>query len=232
MSLLTLAQAAARQLNIGVPSAFVNNTADDTAALLLRLATEEGVSLMRRYPWQALTTEGTFTTVAADDQGALPSDYDRMLPESMYNRSRRRPVAGPLSADEWQQTKATLVTYVNPTYRIRGNRILLTPLPPAGETVAYEYISKNFCTSSGGTEQADWAADGDLARLDEGLMTLGLVWRFRQVKGLSYAEDLGLYEKRVSEAAMRDGTKPRLVGDAPVVDRPATPLQVPETWTI
>lgn len=233
MSLLTLCQAAARQLNVAVPSSLVGNTGNETAMLLLRLASEEGFSLMRRYPWQMLTAEKTFTTVAADEQtNAIPTDYDRMIPETMFNRGTRRRVAGPLSAEEWQQTKATLVTYVNPTFRIRGDALLMSPNPPAGETVAYEYVSKHFCKSAGGTTQADWVADSDLGRLDEGLMSLGLVWRFRQVKGLSYAEDLNLYERRVSDAEMRDGVKPRISGDMGVMDRRATKLQIPETWNI
>lgn len=232
MSLATLCQAAARQLNVAVPTAFVSST-DETAALLLRLATEEGVSLMRRYPWQAITAEHTFTTVAADEQtSSIPTDFDRMLPETMFNRGTRRRVAGPLSAEEWQQTKATLVTYVNPTFRLRGGTILMSPNPPAGETIAYEYVSKNFCASAGGTAQADWVADSDVGRLDEGLMTLGLVWRFRQVKGLSYAEDMQLYERRVSDAEMRDGVKPRISSDMGCHDRMATKLQIPETWNI
>ncbi len=233
MSLLTLCQNAARQANLPVPVTFVGNTADDSSQLWLRLASEEGLALMRRYPWQALTTEKTFTTVAADEQtSAIPADYDRMIPETMFNRGTRRRVAGPLSAEEWQQTKATLVTYVNPTFRIRGDAILMSPNPPAGETIAYEYISKYFCKSAGGAPQLDWALDTDLSRLDEGLMTLGLIWRFKQVKGLAYSEDLNLYERRVSDAEMRDGVKPR-ISTAPIAyDRAATRLQVPETWNI
>jgi hypothetical protein len=232
MSLVTMIMSAARQLNVEVSDAAIGDP-NSTATLLVRLATEEGVSLMRRYPWQVLTTEKTFTTVAADEQtNALPTDYDRMLPETMFNRGTRRRVAGPLSAEEWQQTKATLVTYVNPTFRIRGDAILMSPNPPAGQTIAYEYISKNFCKSAGGVTQADWVADSDIARLDEGLMTLGLVWRFRQVKGLSYAEDLNLYERRVADAEMRDGVKPRLSSSMGSYDRVATKLQVPDTWNI
>lgn len=231
MTLATMCQSAARQLNVGVPTAFVSNTADDTAGLLLRLASEEGFSLMRRCPWQVLQAEQTFTTVAADEQtNALPTDYDRMIPETMFNRGTRRRVAGPLSPDQWQQAKATLVTYVNPTFRIRGDAILMSPNPPEGETIAYEYISKNFCKSAAGVTQADWAADSDVGRLDEGLMTLGLIWRFKQVKGLAYAEDLAMYERRVTDAEMRDGVKPRITADMGCLDRMATKLQIPDTW--
>jgi hypothetical protein len=207
---------------------------DETSIILRRLAQEEGLALMGRYPWQALQREYTFTTVAADTQtNGLPSDFDnRIIPDTVFNRSTRRRVAGPLSPDEWAQTKASLVTYVNPTFRIRGGTFLMTPNPPAGETVAYEYISKNFCTSSAAVPQAAWAADGDLGVLDERLMTLGLVWRFRHAKGLPYGEDLALYERRVMDVQMRDGAKPRISSDPATSDRVATRLQVPETWFI
>lgn len=233
MSLLTLCQSAAIQLSVSVPS-IVMAGVDETSIILRRLAQEEGVSLMRRYPWQALQREHTFTTVAADTQtGGIPTAFDRIIPDTVFNRNTRRRVAGPLSPDEWAQTKASLVTYVNPTFRIRGDAFLMTPNPPAGETVAYEYISKNFCTSSTAVPQAAWAADDDLGVVDEGLITLGLVWRFRQAKGLPYGEDLAMYERRVMDAQMRDGGgKPRISSDPAVHDRVATRLQVPETWVI
>jgi hypothetical protein len=229
MSLLSLCQAAAIQLSLPVPSAIIGS-AEDTDVMLLRLAQEEGLALMRRYPWQVLMAEQTFTTVAAETQpGVIPADFDRILPDTIWNRSTRRRVVGPIAADEWAETKAKQVTYVNPTFRIRGDAWLMTPTPPADETIAFEYVSKNFC-KAGATPQAAWAADADVARLDEGLMTLGLVWRFRAAKGLPYGEDLALYEKRVMEAILRDGGgKMRLSACQTMVDRVPTRAQIPET---
>ena len=229
MSLLTLCQGAARQLNLPVPATIVGND-DETAVLLLRLASEEGESLMRRYPWQILISERVITTLAQEEQtAAIPADYDRMLPDTMFNRTTRRWITGPLSPEDWQQQKALVQVYVNPVYRIRGDALLLTNPPAAGETVAFEYVSKNWCRSSGGTLQNDWALDTDVGRLDEKLMTLGLVWRFRQVKGLSYGEDFAQYERRVTDAMMRDGTKPRISTDYVSSDRVPRAPQMPET---
>lgn len=229
MSLLTLCQGAARQLNLPVPATIVSND-DETAVLLLRLASEEGESLMRRYPWQILIAERVITTLAQEEQtAAIPADYDRMLPDTMFNRTTRRWITGPLSPEDWQQQKALVQVYVNPVYRIRGDALLLTNPPAAGETVAFEYVSKNWCRSSGGAPQNDWALDTDVGRLDEKLMTLGLVWRFRQVKGLSYGEDFAQYERRVTDAMMRDGTKPRISTDYVSSDRVPRAPQMPET---
>lgn len=231
MTLLTMCSAALTQLNLPAETAIVGNTTSDTAVQLLRLAQEEGEALARRYPWQTLQTEKTFTTSATSVQtGAIPTDFAYMIPETFWNRTSRRRVNGPVDAEEWQRIQAMVTTYINPAYRIRGDSILITPTPSAGQTCAYEYISKNWCQSSGGTAQSSWAADTDTGKLDEALMTLGLVWRFRQAKGLEFEDDLSLYERRVAEAMQRDGTKGRLSSDGWMgMDRQPTHLQIPET---
>ena len=233
MSLLSLCREAIDQLSsVAMPTAIVGST-NPTAKMLLRLANEEGRSLMRRASWQALQSEKTFITTAADVQaGALPDDFDRMVPETMFNRTRNRYVAGPISAVDWQRAKSSLVTTINPAYRMRGNAILFTPQQTAGETIAFEYISKNWCASSIGTPQASWLADNDVGRLDESLMSLGIVWRFLKSKGFAYADDLQAYERRVTEASMRDGGRARLSSDADCVDRLPTRFNVPGDWHI
>lgn len=232
MSLLSMVQEAARRLSLPVPVAAWANTTPHVA-LLVTLADHEGRALRKRHQWQAITKEHTFTTLAAYDQGAasFPSDVDgtRILNETMFNRTRRRFVPGPLDATEWQEHLATLVTRVNPAFRIRGNRVLLAPIPPAGETVAYEYVSRNFCQSSGGTQQSAWAADTDTGLLDEAVMTLGLIWRFRQAKGLDYQLDAQEYERAVLEAVINDGGRARLRTDRVVMDRVPTSPMVPDT---
>lgn len=229
MSLLSMIQNAARRLSIPVPSVVVASS-DIQVLQLLQCAQDEGRSLASRHLWQALTTEKTFTTVAAAAQtNAIPSDFDRIVPETMYNRTRTRRVWGPVSNDEWQEYQATLAARVDPAFRIRGSSLLITPTPTAGDTVAYEYISKNWCQTSGGTGQSAWAADTDTGVLDEPLMTLGVIWRFRADKGLDYANSQSEYERRVADAILNDGARPRLGMDArPQQFKPTAPT-VPDT---
>ena len=89
-------------------------------------------------------------------------------------------------------------------------------MPTAGRTYAYEYISKNWCTSSGGTGQSAWAADTDLPVLDAELMTMGVQWRFLMAMGMDYAGTQSDYETEVSTVIGRDGSRSlvRLGGDA------------------
>lgn len=232
MSLLTLIQNAQDRLSLERTSAVVASN-DDTVRQLYGLAQQEGKELARAGSWQALTAEKTFTTVAAAAQtSSVASDFDWYIPETMFNRTTRRYVAGPLTNAQWQLAQASLVTLVNPAFRIRLGTIYMSPTPSAGDTVAYEYITKNWCQTSGGTGQAAWAADTDTALLDEELHTLGVVWRFKKSKGLDYSEDFTTYEIQVAKALIRDGGRPRLSSDPSPIDRVPVSPQMPENYSL
>lgn len=206
MSLLSIVQDVSGRLSLPQPAAVVGST-DKQVIQLLALANEEGTSLGRRYPWQALVEEQTFTTVASPAQSAaLPADLDRFVPNSFFNRSTRRPMTGPITPRQWQWIQAQPVystAYL--LFRERTGQFLIAPTPAAGETIAYEYLSRNWAESSGGTPQPAFLADTDVALLDEGLITLGLRWRFLRAKGLDYAEEMATYERELEQAMARDG---------------------------
>ena len=229
MTLLSIAQDASIELSLPVPSVVVAAT-DPAARLVLRCAQEEGRSLAGRYGWQILKKEHTFTTTAADVQtDGIPADFDRLIIETMFNRDLNRRVWGPIDENEWQSYKATLITRVDPAFRIRGGDLLITPEPTAGETVAYEYISTQWCESSGGTAQVKWLADTDVAKLNEAAMTLGVVWRWRKAKGLEYGGAQRDYDRIVADLILRDGSRPRL--SSSIADRDRIPVApwVPDT---
>lgn len=196
MSLLTMIQDCAVKIGINRPSSVIGN--NDTEALeLLAFAQEEGKELVRRGDWQILQKENTFTSLAAEQQAALPSDFDHFVNETFWNRSRRIQFFGPLTPKEWQYIKSTTASVVTDTFRFRGNYILLNPVPAAGQTMVYEYISKNWCQDSSNVAQSSWAADTDTGILDERLMGLGIIVRYKMAKGLPYQEDLAKYETQV-----------------------------------
>ncbi len=207
MTLLSLINDAQDELSLPQSNVVVSST-DQAVRTLLRTANREGISLMRRYGWESLLTEKTFTSTAAAIQtGAIETDFDRIVMESMFNRTNVRQVTGPLSPKEWQAQQALTASLLTDSFRLRGGDLLISPTPPATDTYAYEYVSKNFCQTSGGTGQAAWAADTDTGVLSESLMLLGIVWRFRKAKEFAYAEEFNEYEAEVTQAMMRDGGK-------------------------
>lgn len=232
MSLLTIIQTAADRCSLARPTAVTSDT-DANIKMMLRLATEEGQSLRDRVDWQEITKEHTFTTVAAAAQtSSVPDDFHRVIPDTMFNRDTNRKVWGPMSPNEWQLIQSSLVTRVDPAFRLRGGTILFSPTPTAGENVYYEYVSKNWCQSSGGTEQSAWAADTDTGILDENMMALGVIWRFKRARGLDYSEEFNEYERRVNHAMQRDGSRPRIYLSEPKNERVPYPPIVPESFTL
>jgi hypothetical protein len=228
MSLLSIVQDAARRLGLTPPSSVISSP-DENAKILLGMAQEEGKSLYDRHTWQAIQTEHTFSTADGTASYALPSGFDAIIKDTVYNRTSRRRMQGDLSPSQWQETQASLVTMVNPAFRIRNSLFYISPTPTAVETVAYEYVSKFWCQSAGGTGQAAWAADTDTGILDEELTTLGIIWRFKSKKGFDYAEDMNSYEIKVNKAIMKDGA--RVTIDTSCMEKDRVPMapQTPET---
>ena len=214
MTLLTVVQNACNELGISSPSTVIGN-ADSQIKQLLALSNREGKALAARPTagWEELVTEATHTTLAAANQGALSTiapGYKYIIHKTLFNRTTQRPLIGELTPEEWQLLQATPTSNVYDHFRIRNGDLLIDPIPAAGETIAFEYMSKLWCESSGGTAQAAWAADTDLGRLDEELLTLGLIWRWKAMKGFDYKEEFAEYERQVTDAICRNGVKPTL----------------------
>jgi hypothetical protein len=228
VTLLSIVQNASDRLGLTRPSSVIAST-DQQVLTLLGLAQEEGKDLLKRHTWQALQTEHTFATANGTASYALPSGFDAFIKETVFNRTRRRRMYGDLTPEQWQETQSSLVTMVNPAFRIRANLFYISPTPTSIETVAYEYLSKNWCQSDALVGQSAWAADTDTGILDEELMTLGLKWRWKKSKGLDYAEDFTSYEIRVAKAILDDGARVRIDTSNSERDRVPRAPQVPET---
>lgn len=234
MSLLTLIQKAARR--VGIPSPNVVATATDATVLqLLELAQQEGDELARYGDWRALRTEKTFTTVAAETQTdtPIPTDFAGFIDDTFWNRSARRKLYGPVDPQQWQAWKSQSTFPLRDTFTLRGTSWLMQPTPTAGQTIAYEYRSANWCQSSGGTAQSAWAADTDTGKLSERLMGLGIIWRFKQAHGLEWQTDHENYITEVDGELSRDKARKVIrMGDSVPSNR-IPGLSIPEGyWSV
>lgn len=213
-TLLAICQEVSGRLGLESLTSVASST-NRTARRLFRTANASGRALARRYDWQTLREEYTFTTVATEEQtnGDLPADFDRFVVESAFNRTNTRPLAGPLLPQEWQQIQA-LTANVGPTdsFYVRGNVFYITPAPAAGETIAYEYISKYWVDSNvvdGVGDATSFGNDADVPLLDEEMITLDIAWRYLKSRGLPYAEDFRSAELMIADRIARDGVGKR-----------------------
>ena len=215
MTMLSIIQDVAQQLGINIPNAAATSN-DPQVLQLVALLNKEGTALSVRPEegWQAMQLEASFTTVATETQGSITTiapNYRYIINNTIWNRSTRRPVFGPLSPQQWQAVKGWFASGPYSEYRLVGNNINFSPVPPAGQSCYFEYVTKNWATdSTGAIGKTAFTADTDLTLLNEELLKLGLVWRWKAMKGLEYNEDKIEYEDRVNLAIARDTPKPIL----------------------
>lgn len=215
-TVLQIAQRACAATGLPVPNSIIGST-DPNVVQLVELLHEEGSELAARTEWQVMTWEATFTTVAAEDQGSIATIVDAIdhtwrtvVRDTMWDRTQREPIVGPLSPVEWQTWKANQFAGPYKNFRISLNRILIAPPPEAGHTVAFEFTSRHWLLNAAGTAYKEFITlNDDAPLLDADIILAGLKWRSLQRRGLSYGELFTAYERRVTDAIARDGTKGR-----------------------
>ena len=214
MSLLTIVQDVADEVGVLQPSTVIGSS-DESAIRMLVLANKGGKILARRGKgsggWAVLQTEHTFTTVNGTANYSLPSDYDFMIDGTIWDRTTFLRFRGPLSPREWQLRKSGLSSSVGSRFRFRilpssnAKVFAIEPTPTSADSMVVEYVSLNWCQSSGGTGQAAWVADTDTGVLDEVLLNMDLTWRFKQALGEEYGENKQEFEMELAQALARDG---------------------------
>lgn len=205
MTCLTIVQTACGRLGLNSPTVVISST-DPQTQQMLALLNEEGQTIAETTNWQALVKQGAFTTVATEIQGSLSTiapGLKFIVNDTIWNLSLRFPVFGPLSPQNWAQQ--TAMFYQGPwnQFRIFDDQIHFVPTPPAGQSCRFEYITRNW-TASGAEE---FQSDTDTSLLDEKVMVMGLIWRFRQAKGLDFSADLEKYTRRLADMTARETPK-------------------------
>lgn len=212
MSLLSMIQQVCAEIGLQQPNAVATST-DSQLLQMLALLNREGKELAKRVNWQALRKETSFTTVATEEQGdinTIAPGLNYIINNTIWNRDLKRPIFGPLDPQRWQQLEALTLRGPWNEFVIRGNKIRFIPAPAAGQSCYFEYFSKYWCEDSSGNPKAGFTADDDVTLLDEDIMTMGLIWRWKQAKGFAYAEEFATYERLVANTAGRDGSKQTL----------------------
>lgn len=191
-----------------------------------RLANRSLVMLMR-YPWQKLIKQGTITLTSATAYD-LPADYLELIHDTMYADTRTWGVEVDTTPETWALIGSS--GSGGPTYRTRfyGDQMhVYSPNP--GDDITFEYHSKYPVKSNGGTDQAKFLSDTDQWQLDDDLLIMDLVWRFKAVKGMDWQLDAS--QAATYQKALRKRERPvstiNLIGGEYSFPEPYTPLWMP-----
>lgn len=192
-----------------IPSTIISND-DDTALTLKRAAVKVGRELVAKIRWQALLAEYTFATVNGTQNYSLPTGFQNFA-SPLWDRTNDWELLGPATPQIWQTLQsATISAGVRYWYRVAGDFIQFYPTPTTANTIAFDYYSRYYSTTSGGTAQEDWAADGDLCRIDGELFIQGVIYYFKKAKGLPFAEEKADYLSGILDYQAADTPKGRV----------------------
>lgn len=179
------------------PTVVVGSSRPDDRRLLA-CANAAGRDLMKAHEWGSLQTSATITTANGTADYSLASDYDRMISDTGWNRTKKMFLSGPDTPqvnrylnDGWGVSAS-----INQRFRIKGLTITIWPTPTAIETLGYEYISNKWAQSyddeenpTDPTPQLEFLADTYTTVFDPELMKKEIIWRFASGKGM-YADGL------------------------------------------
>lgn len=179
------------------------------------------------------TTNGSSSIQFSQDTYQLPSDFDRYIGNTWWDRTNRWALIGPDTpqVDQWHRSG---IVVIGPRRHFRqvGSSIngpppgqymwrIWPPLTPATtnpQELVFEYVSSNCINvSGGGTLATNFANDSDIPLLDDQALTLGLKWRWAQAKRYQYADYQQEWQEYVNRLKARDGGT-RVLSLSPVID--------------
>lgn len=191
MGTLTVLQLVNRALQeLGLPQATtaVSGQDDQTGFQALGLLNALGDLLSRAHDWQFLEKTAEFTGDGVTDTFDLPADFGRIINQTQWSSSNRRPLYGPMAPQGWswlQYGIASVGVYYR--YRIVGNKFVVFPKLADGEKINFYYISKNWVVGSLGQQKSAIDSDTDTLVFDDHLAIAGLKYKLWTAKGMDSA---------------------------------------------
>lgn len=174
------------------------------------LVNEVAQDIAKYQDWQALVRTATITGTGVATGFDLPTDYDRMLGSAVVQ-----------DATNWAwgyQRIHDYSSFMELTARgfspfpggwiISGGQMKFAPAPALNNSAQYPYVTANWAVGSDDVGKPAFTADTDRFLLAERLLTLGLVWRWRENKSLACTGDQEAFIKALDEIAAKDsGTR-------------------------
>lgn len=200
-------KSAAVQLLGTSPMAFFGND-DVTGSELAVLAQEALDDLVQVRDWSALARAGSATGDGSSVLFDLPNDFGR-LPQNARCYLTGGNVGSPILLDYAESIQSPLDIAVNPGYYsypvwgLYGNQLGVAPIIAVGQSVKYTYIS-NAAVISVGAAVDSFKSDTDTCLLPIRLVSLSVIWRWRSLKGMDYAEAMRTYELALARAIAND----------------------------
>ncbi len=131
---------------------------------------------------QALTANSTSFTFA-QTKYSLPSDWNRPVNRTDWDKTRHWEMLGPATPQQWQWLKSGFIaTGPRIQYRIVNDQFQIWPLVSANEYLGFEYVSNAWVRSSSGVAKSKFTEDTDTCVFRDAVMISGLKLKYFAIK--------------------------------------------------
>lgn len=161
---------------------------------------------------QNATNSGVVSLVFSQTKYVLPSDWERQINRTQWDKTNHWELMGPKTAQEWQYLKGGIVaTGPRMRYRILGNTFQIWPPPIASARLGFEYLSNSWVVAMDGvTYKQLFTADTDTALFRDRLLVTGAKYEFFSQKGFDVTELGKDYDMQIETEKAGDKGAPTL----------------------
>jgi hypothetical protein len=204
MTILSVAKDVCRVVGLDEPDVLFSSA--DRDSVELRSAIQEmATRIVKEHDWRILSTESTITGDGSTVDFDLPTDYARMPKDAqLWSSQYQAPLDAIQSLNDWLGLETLSFQMIISAWIIYGGQIHVKPALSTGTTVKYFYQSDKAVSPASGSNKATFTADDDVFRLDERLLKLATIWRWKEYKGQPYGESMADFEEALSIAIGND----------------------------
>jgi len=117
---------------------------------------------------------------------SMPSDYDRQIDRTHWDKTQHWEMLGPETAQQWEWlTSGYISTGPRVRYRIFGSKFQIWPAQGTLHTLGFEYCTNTWALSTLGVAKTSMTVDTDTCIFPDRLMVLGIKKLYFQVKGFN-----------------------------------------------
>ncbi len=184
------------------------------------LSVDSATQVTMNTPASAAGTAITLTFAYQDY--APPSDFDRMVPDTNWDRTDHWHNEGSVSPQAWGWLQGGIIsTGPRVRFRIYNGNLRIFPALTTAFNFSFEYVSSSWVLATGGTAatKSAFSVDSDTCIFPDDLMLAGIKYYFRRAKGFDYSMDITDFERCCSIA---------MAQDVPVSTKSLSPQAYPE----
>lgn len=204
MSIRDVLQSASKKLIGRAPTTFFDSS-QPFEIQLCDWANEVARDIAQYHDWQQLIRTRTFYGDGVTTDFPFPNDYDRMtLVGRMQDDTSWAWGYGQVyGVDDFLALQTEGFGPFPGVWTIYDNKFHFYPAPPAGQQATFTYISSNWALD-GGTPKKQFTRDTDEFLLSDETLMLGILWRYRENKGLDPAGAQEAFTLSLDEHAGKD----------------------------